>query len=284
MAIRIIPKERRAAPPLSGDPVDNAPQDKETKQQATRKLPTDRIAFQKQMDILRALGHLSQGGTRAVPMREAAEFVKMSVTTLPLMSAFIVDSGIVEKSGVDFVPHRALIEFAQAHSWNPESAPRKLAPMFRHTWFGNRLVTRLGFSSMANDEAVEDLGLQIAAPPDAKPQVQTLIEFLIVCGLVRRDGTQLSLGPQASGEGTEAPQAQKEKPVASDAQEVRAEVSARPPGAIATGFMSTEGGVQFHVAIKVDMKEMAGWAPDRIAAFFSGIAQVLAAKKGTEEV
>ena len=32
--------------------------------------------------------------------------------------------------------------------------------------------------------------------------------------------------------------------------------------------------VQFDVSVRVDMKEFAGWKPDRIAAFFSGIAQV----------
>ena len=40
--------------------------------------------------------------------------------------------------------------------------------------------------------------------------------------------------------------------------------------------------MQFHVSVRVDMKEFSGWQPDRIAAFFGGIAQVLAAK-GTVE-
>jgi hypothetical protein len=42
------------------------------------------------------------------------------------------------------------------------------------------------------------------------------------------------------------------------------------------------GGVQFGVNVSVDMAEMAGWEPARIAAFFSGIAEVLSAKKGVE--
>lgn len=41
---------------------------------------------------------------------------------------------------------------------------------------------------------------------------------------------------------------------------------------------STEGVVQFHVSVKVDMAEFAHWQADRIAAFFNGIAAVLAAK------
>ena len=53
---------------------------------------------------------------------------------------------------------------------------------------------------------------------------------------------------------------------------------------VATAFAApTEGVVQFHVSVKVDMKEFAGWEPDRIASFFSGIAQVLAAKGNVEQ-
>jgi len=57
-----------------------------------------------------------------------------------------------------------------------------------------------------------------------------------------------------------------------------------PKGEVTTAFATpTEGVVQFHVAVPVDMKEFAGWSPDRITAFFSGIAQVLAAKRTIEK-
>ena len=45
----------------------------------------------------------------------------------------------------------------------------------------------------------------------------------------------------------------------------------------------TEGTVQFHVSVKVDMAEFAGWEPARITSFFGGIAQVLAAKGAIEK-
>ena len=45
-----------------------------------------------------------------------------------------------------------------------------------------------------------------------------------------------------------------------------------------------DGLVQFNVSVKVDMREFAGWAPERITAFFGGIAQVLAAKGSIEKV
>jgi hypothetical protein len=45
----------------------------------------------------------------------------------------------------------------------------------------------------------------------------------------------------------------------------------------------TNGVVQFHVSVRVDMAEFAGWEAERISAFFAGIAQVLAAKGSSKE-
>ena len=44
-----------------------------------------------------------------------------------------------------------------------------------------------------------------------------------------------------------------------------------------------EGAMRFNVSFTVDMAEMANWRADRIAAFFAGIAQVLAAKAEVEK-
>ncbi len=52
---------------------------------------------------------------------------------------------------------------------------------------------------------------------------------------------------------------------------------------IATTFsMPAEGIVQFNISVKVNAQDFAGWSPDRITAFFGGIAQVLAAKGALE--
>ena len=53
---------------------------------------------------------------------------------------------------------------------------------------------------------------------------------------------------------------------------------------VQTAFSApTEGVVQFHISVKVDMGEFKGWEADRIASFFGGIAQVLTAKGKMEE-
>lgn len=257
------------------------------KPQPTRKLPTDRIAFSKQLDIMRAYGLASQGGMRAVNYRTVADLIKMNANTVALMNTFMVDAGFADRAGNDLIPNRVLIEYAQAYSWNPETAARKLAPFIRNTWFGELMHTRLSFRTMSHDEMVQELASHVSAAPEFKPQIEGLIDYATACGLVRADGTQLYLGDEAStivsavgtatGSSTAAARSEPVDPPRDPAQ-------TRPAGQVATGFMTAEGGVQFHVSIKVDMKEMAGWTPDRIAAFFAGLAQVLAAKKGTEEI
>jgi hypothetical protein len=43
---------------------------------------------------------------------------------------------------------------------------------------------------------------------------------------------------------------------------------------------NAEGAVKLHISIKVDPREMRDWKPERIAAFFAGIAKILQAKNG----
>jgi hypothetical protein len=256
----------------------------ESRAQPTKRLPTERIAFSKQLDILRAYGTASQGGTRAVNYKDVAELVKMSPSTVALMNVWMVDVGLVDRAGNDFMPSRPLIEYAQAYSWSPETAATKLASAFRKTWFGERLSSRLAFRSMTLDEVVADLAGQIAADPSYKPQIETVVDFAVASGIARRDGNMLFQGDIATPQRPEAAA----KPITGEANiqldDVKVEATGRAR-AVSTGFMaSPEGRVQFHVSIDVSMKEMADWQPERISAFFAGLAQVLAAKHGAEKV
>ena len=55
------------------------------------------------------------------------------------------------------------------------------------------------------------------------------------------------------------------------------------PAAVATAFAQVpEGVLKFSVDVNVDLREFATWQPDRISAFWAGIAQVLAAKAAVE--
>lgn len=256
---------------------------KEAKSQPLKKLPTDRIKFKSQLDIIRAYGVASQNGSRAVNYKDAAKLVKMDGNTVSLMSGFLVENGFVERSGNDSLPTKATVDFALAHGWSAETAPRKLAPLIRKSWFGTSLLQKLAFRAMPEDDAVAELANEIAAAPEYKARISMLIDYAEAAGLVRRDNGQLTLGEVATA-GQDMTALKPDKPIA-EAREDPPVMTRTTTGTMtATSFLTTEGAVQFHVSIRVSMNEIAGWSPDRITAFFNGLAQVLAAKKGTEDV
>jgi hypothetical protein len=260
------------------------PAEKKGKSQPTKRLPTERIKFQKQLDIIRAYGIRSDNGTRPANYREVGEDVGIHPNTISLLVGFLVENGFLDRVGNETIPTKPVLDFVQAHNWAPENAPRKLAPIIRKSWFGEILLRKLRFRSLPEEEALAELAGNIGAGPDFKAQIGMLLDYAVAAGLARRDGAQLALGEEAlvpSGEAAAAPVLESGDVTSRDE---RSAAPTRQTAAVSTGFMTTEGMVQFHVDIRVTMKEMAGWTPDRIAAFFSGLAQVLAAKKGAEDI
>jgi hypothetical protein len=258
---------------------DDTESDDSAEAQPTKRLPTSRIKFAKQIDIIRVYGIKSQNG-KAAHYKDVGEVVGIHGNTVSLMVGFLVENGFLDRNGDATIATKPVIDFAQAYSWSPETAPRKLAPIIRNSWFGEILLTKLAFRSISEDEAIAELGGAIAAGTELRPSIGLLIDYAVATGLVRRDGNQLSLGNEATAAETTPPR--QEHP-SSERRDESAPV--RPSAAsVATSFATTEGAVQFHVSIRVTMQEMAGWPPDRISAFFAGLAQVLAAKKGSEEI
>jgi hypothetical protein len=277
-----IPNVTHTAPPKAAVPPPKAPvtpkKTAKPKSEPTKRLPIARINFTKQLEIIRVYGIKSQNG-KAAHYNDVGEVVGIHGNTVSLMVGFLVENGFLERIANATIAARPVIDFAQAYSWSPETAPRKLAPIIRNSWFGKLLLEKLAFRPMTESETVADLAGAISASPEYRSQVRTLVDYAAVAGLVRRDGNQLFLGEEAA---MPSPSAASERPQPPSDQ--RDDVAPRSTAHVATGFMNTEGAVQFHVSIKVSMQEMSGWAPDRIGAFFAGLAQVLAAKKGTEEI
>jgi hypothetical protein len=251
--------------------------------QPLKRLPTERIKFRSQLDIIRAYGAASQNGNRPVNYREVAErYVKLDPSTVSLLNPFLAENGFVERSGNDLIPSKPVLEFAMAYTWSAETAARKLLPIIERSWFGAFLRSKLGFKPMPENEIVAELAHEIAAGPEFKPRISLLIDYAEAAGLLRRDGNQLL--PLAVIEDSMPASAETATREHTEQVEPIRDGSRTTSGSVGTGFMSTEGVVQFHVSIRVTMQEMASWSPDRISAFFAGLAQVLAAKHGAEEV
>lgn len=252
---------------------------KSPKVKPTQPLPTERMLFAKQLNLLRAYAALSGHEGRPVKATEVGDAVKILSNTVSLANPFFVGIGLLQKSELGFLPSADVLAFARAHEWNPETAAQKLAPTIGSSWFAKVLLPRLAVNKMPVLEAIEKLAQAASAGPEYKNQLRLAIDYLEVAGLVQRDGDYLSkTSMHASNPGVAS---QTEGQQASPPQDHKD--SAQSRSGVSSGFSQMTGGiVQFNITVKVDMSEMSGWSPDRISAFFSGIAQVLAAKGAVE--
>jgi formylmethanofuran dehydrogenase subunit D len=142
-------------------------------------------------------------------------------------------------------------------------------------------LPRISFGSLSEDAAISELAEAASAGPDYRKQLRILIDYMLASGLIQREGDQLKRATNGTSSASEVivplQKAEISKPT-----EFVPEVQNK--GRVVTAFtQSTEGAVHFNVSVRVEMAEFAGWKPERISAFFSGIAEVLAAKANIEK-
>jgi hypothetical protein len=168
----------------------------------------------------------------------------------------------------------AVLEYYRQHQWNAETAALALQSVVKKSWFGQALLRRLQFRAMNEDEAIAALAAECAAGPTAKPQLRMLIDYCEAAGILARANGQLT----AAVVSETPPSLESLEHLVVPAREENSAPTqaAAPPARPASG----DGGVNFSVAVDVSMAEMKDWSAERIAAFFAGIAQVLAAKNG----
>jgi len=242
-------------------------------------LPTDRITFIRQLDLLRGWAAASGPNNKIVSNDEVAQIVKMATSTLSMNNAFYAQSGLLVKTDGGFIPAPEVFSFLRGYEWSPESAASKLAPVIVKTWFADALLPKLAFGPITTDEAIQRLADVCNAGPDYRGQLRFLLEYLTAAGLTEWDGNQVRKGSTAMTATTTAPNT--DIPQTPSNPPPTAEPSKRVGP---TFFGTTEGAVNFNVSVRVDMGEFATWKPERIAAFFNGMAQVLAAKADVEKV
>ncbi|MGA2193925.1 MAG: hypothetical protein ABSH40_01550 [Bryobacteraceae bacterium] len=242
----------------------------------TEILPTTRIAFSKQLDILRAYAAIFSATNRIVANKDVADRLNIQASTISLSNPFMVSVGLLLKAGGSFTPTENVMAFLRAYEWNPEAAAQKLAPTLRETWFHKVIAPLVAYSPISEDEAIQKLAEASSAGPEYRPELRFLLMYLAAVGLIERDGGQVRSVRSTNGEAAAAATPRAESPL----QDKPEQDNPR----IATAFtQSPEGIVQFHISIRVGMGEFGGWSPERISAFFSGIAQVLAAKAEVEK-
>lgn len=262
-------KEKRESKAAKKAPVVSKP---------TKFLPTDRITFSKQLDILRAWAAASGPLGKAVTNTDVADIVKMQASTVSMANAFFSSVGLLTRTEAGYIPAQEVLAFLRNYEWAPETASQKLAPVISKAWFAQELLNKLAFGPLTEDECIQDLADAATAGPDYRGQLRILLEYLAAAGLIQRDGNQVKKGNVNMTAASAA--ATNETPPPMSKQDSQ---TPDPTKNMPSLFGTTEGQVQFNIAVKVSMGEFANWQADRIAAFFSGIAQVLAAKAKVEK-
>lgn len=243
--------------------------------QPSKVLPTDRVSTENFFGILRAYAIASNMGKGLAERGKVAEIVDLNASTITLANPFLADTGFISRTGKKFDVAEEVVSFARAHQWNSETAGQKLAPIVKASWFGELLLTRLAFDSLPLEESIQILADEANAEPKYRSRLETLLDFMVFAGLVSIENGTVS---RTNG------QPQEEKVEESDMGEKTERRRMRARTSFSQPVSSTDGVVQFHVSVKVDMDELATWQADRISALFSGIAQVLAAKEGVDNV
>lgn len=249
----------------------------------TKPLPTERIAFSRQLDILRAYAATSGPSGQAVSNDAVAKIVKLNSSTVSLGNSFFVAVGLLQKSDVGYLPSPDVVEFNRAWAWNADTAAHKLAGLIEKAWFAQALLPKLSFRPLDEEEALSTLADASSAGPDYEDQLRILLNYMETVGLVSRDGNTIRLSQPVSGAPTSSPSSSSSTPTPSSSLSERVGFQDRvEAGARPLLQQAPNGGVQFKIDVNVKMDEFAGWSSDRIAAFFEGIAKVLAAKSSGE--
>jgi hypothetical protein len=264
-----------------------SPKPEKTRAKPNFVLPSDRITVEKQLTLLRGFAAVSGHNKKPVKLNEVAEVSKISPNTISYANGFFLEAGFLQKGDSGFIPADEVAAFALAYEWNPATAAHKLAPIILRSWFGQRLMPRLSMGVPVHEnELIDDLAQAAAVGPDFRPRVKMVLEFLTETGIAIREGEHLKKGTTSSVAApavAAAPAA--EKTTEGEMRDASPrEFSSSTRSTVNTAFTQMTGGaVQFNITVKVDMDEFKDWKPDRITAFFGGIAAVLSAKAAVQK-
>jgi hypothetical protein len=194
----------------------------------TKILPSDRLAFDKQLAALRAYAvAFESNGGRPVKNAEAGGILDMSENTIVVTNAFFCEAKLLARQRDEqaFVPSAEAIAYFKAHEWDPSTAGEKLKPAFERMWCSEVLVPRLKFRAYEQREALAVLAEASNSVKDYEERLQVLLEYLVLSGVVTRDGDLIkSAAPRSPSE------AKTETPTASEAAPQKVEAPAVEEG------------------------------------------------------
>lgn len=182
-----------------------------------RALPTDRLKFAKQIDIVKGYGAESGASRRAVTLEKVAKAADIAQTSVGLNNEFFRDIGLIAREGkASFRPAQAVIDFLQASQWDPANALKKLGPLFANSWAGQALTARLAVRNLTKSEAIALLADESGASKDHADRLAILLDFLDATGVITVDGTTVRRRMDPVGESPEGPPPDERRDAARD--------------------------------------------------------------------
>jgi hypothetical protein len=177
-----------ANPPSSGTAA------KAQKQRSDRSLPTDRLSFEKQIEVLRVIAQISGNGRRPVTAEDLSASIGLRGNTGGLSNKFFRDSGWVESAGRGmYAATEPLLEYHRHLNVDAQDvvgARRYLAVAAQGSWYWDALDPMLDEGGARPTLALHALS-KAAGAYDHTPQLLQILTWLEWLGLVRREGELL---------------------------------------------------------------------------------------------
>lgn len=165
------------------------------KSRPVKNLPTDRLSFEKQLNVLRGYAAASGPEKKAVGNNEVSQIVGLHAGTISNCNPFFAEAGLLIRDGQKYRPSEEVIAYASSYQWDQEKAVSKLASVLDVTWFAQTLKPKLSFRSFTKDEAVAFLAEEAKASPEYKVQLEMLLDYLSAAGVIAAEGNMIAVVP-----------------------------------------------------------------------------------------
>lgn len=151
-------------------------------------IPTDRVTFSRQLDILRAIALESGRDKKPVSNDAVAKMANLHAGSISVCNPFFLDAGLLTRHKMQNLPCDEVFAYADSYEWDKEKATLKLAPIIRKAWFSEILIPKLIFRPLPVDEALGLLAEESGATKEHREQLATILEYMKVAGIISTDG------------------------------------------------------------------------------------------------
>jgi len=165
-------------------------------------LPTDRVKFDMQVDILRTYARLS-GGRRPVNSEQIAKAINVSTNTASLSNGFFVECGWLDRVGRgQYVATEATVQYNRRMEFaGTPSAVNLLADTIMSSWFWLTLEPALREGRLSRTEALVLLSTEANTSPEHRPQLENVLQWLQFLGLIQVEGDYVLARTSAASSG-----------------------------------------------------------------------------------